>query len=443
MLNDPQWLARQLAEQQPRHNDQRKPMQRDKARIMHSAAFRRLQAKTQVLGVGMHDFYRTRLTHSLEAAQIGTGIAARLRQNHPALIEVIGDDNLIESLCLAHDLGHPPYGHGGEVALNYMMRDHGGFEGNGQTFRILTRLEPYTRHHGMNLTRRTLLGLIKYPMLFSELQENSPKTPLANFRQLQAEQWLPPKGIFDDDADTLEWVLAPFSDSDKQLLKTTGTNSKNQRRSLHHSLDCAIMELADDIAYSVHDLEDAIVMGIVSKSHWQEQVAVPINGIDGCYLADQIDEIGAKLFSDEHHLRKDAIGTLVNAFVTHTHIADNDAFESPLLKYNAVMEPSYERCLSILKHFVFEFVIRKPEVQILEYKGQQIVMELFEAFESDPLRLLPRATQQRWQQAQQVGNGHRIIADYISGMTDAFAARLHQNLFTSQMGSLSELHSPF
>ncbi|WP_035415565.1 anti-phage deoxyguanosine triphosphatase [Ferrimonas kyonanensis] len=441
---DSHWLARRFAEHKPRQDDQRSPLQRDKARIMHSAAFRRLQAKTQVLGVGMNDFYRTRLTHSLEAAQIGTGIAAQLRCNSPEFADLIGSDNLIESLCLAHDLGHPPYGHGGEVALNYMMRDHGGFEGNGQTFRILTRLEPYTREYGMNLTRRTLLGILKYPVLMSALGSSAPRQGVDNFRQLKAQQWLPGKGVFDDDADLLSWVLEPFSNADRQRLTRTRSNPAGQQRAQYHSLDCSIMELADDIAYSVHDLEDAIVMGIVNYRSWRENVADPIAGIDGTYLAGQMETIGKKLFSDEHHLRKDAIGTLVNAFVTHSHIVAQGEFESPLLSHHAVIEPAYAECLGYLKRFVLRYVIQKPEVQILEYKGQQIVMELFEAFASDPNRLLPRSTQKRWQAACEQGHsGHRVIADYISGMTDEFAARLHQNLFTPKSGNLAELHSPF
>ncbi|MGL4712962.1 MAG: dGTP triphosphohydrolase, partial [Shewanella sp.] len=163
------WQERRHGEDKQRRNDHRSPFQRDRARILHSAAFRRLQAKTQVLGVGMNDFYRTRLTHSLEVSQIGTGIAAQLRRKYPQYKQLLCSMSLLESQCLAHDIGHPPFGHGGEVALNYMMRDHGGFEGNGQTFRILSKLEPYTLDFGMNLCRRTMLGILKYPAPRSQL----------------------------------------------------------------------------------------------------------------------------------------------------------------------------------------------------------------------------------------------------------------------------------
>ncbi|MEY8213805.1 MAG: dNTP triphosphohydrolase, partial [Colwellia sp.] len=165
------WLERRLQKVPQRQQDHRDPFRRDRARILHSAAFRRLQSKTQVMGSGQGDFYRTRLTHSLEASQIGSGITAQLRYKHPQKCQVLfpQSDSLIEAICLAHDIGHPPFGHGGEIALHYMMREHGGFEGNGQTFRIVARLEPFSEHHGMNLTRRTLLGLMKYPQTLAQL----------------------------------------------------------------------------------------------------------------------------------------------------------------------------------------------------------------------------------------------------------------------------------
>ncbi|WP_110457911.1 anti-phage deoxyguanosine triphosphatase [Shewanella algidipiscicola] len=435
------WHERRLGEDKQRRNDHRSPYQRDRARILHSAAFRRLQAKTQVLGVGMNDFYRTRLTHSLEVSQIGTGICAQLKQKYPELLSLLDSMSLIESLCLAHDLGHPPFGHGGEVALNYMMRSDGGFEGNGQTFRILTALEPYTEHYGMNLCRRTLLGVLKYPACHSQLYQSLPKPTVNSYRQLKPSQWQPVKGIFDEDKPILDWVLAPLSNNDAALFVSNTTLDPNQhKRTLYKSLDCSIMELADDTAYAIHDLEDAIVMGIVTQAMWQEDVADKLAASDDSWIRQEFVNIGTKLFACEHHLRKDAIGTLVNGFVTAIEINDNSDFNEPLLRYNAVLEPAFQHALDILKQFVYRRVIRKPEIQMLEYKGQQIVMELFEAFASDPQRLLPLNTQERWQTTyDNNGNAHRVIADYISGMTDEFAARLHQHLFSARAGSLIDL----
>ena len=437
----PIWLQRRHGEDKHRRNDHRSPYQRDRARILHSAAFRRLQAKTQVLGVGMNDFYRTRLTHSLEVSQIGTGIAAQLKNKYPQQNFLLDSTSLIESLCLAHDIGHPPFGHGGETALNYMMRDHGGFEGNGQTFRILTRLEPYTQDFGMNLCRRTLLGVIKYPGLFSDLVSSSPNPEVINHRQLKPSEWPTVKGIFNDDSEILDWVLAPLSPQDKALFIQSHKSGKSKHlRTQFKSFDCSIMELADDIAYAVHDLEDAIVMGIVNISQWQQDVVSHLSCSSDNWIKQEFITIGDKLFSHEHHLRKDAIGTLVNGFVTAIGIEENSQFEEPLLRFNAKLEPEFQVALDVLKQFVYRYVIRKPEIQMLEYKGQQIVMELFEAFASDPERLLPSNTQTRWDNAKQEGlNCHRVIADYISGMTDEFAARLHQQLFSPKSSSMLDL----
>jgi dGTPase len=435
------WHERRLGENKQRRNDHRSPYQRDRARILHSAAFRRLQAKTQVLGVGMNDFYRTRLTHSLEVSQIGTGICAQLKQKYPQLISLLDSMSLIESLCLAHDIGHPPFGHGGEVALNYMMRNDGGFEGNGQTFRILTALEPYTQFYGMNLCRRTLLGILKYPACHAELYQSHPKPEVSNYRQLKPSQWQPVKGIYDEDQPIVDWVLSPLSLADrKRFLATKTVDPGEHKRTLYKSLDCSIMELADDTAYAIHDLEDAIVMGIVTQAMWQQDVVDKLTSSRDPWIEQEFATIGDKLFSTAHHLRKDAIGTLVNGFVTAITIDDNPDFDEPLLRYNAALEPPFQEALDILKQFVYWRVIRKPEIQMLEYKGQQIVMELFEAFASDPQRLLPLNTQERWQTTCATdGNSHRVIADYISGMTDEFAARLHQHLFSARVGSLIDL----
>ncbi|MFQ6370955.1 anti-phage deoxyguanosine triphosphatase [Shewanella sp. YIC-542] len=436
------WLERREQDCQ-RHNDHRTPYQRDRARIMHSAAFRRLQAKTQVLGVGMNDFYRTRLTHSLEVAQIGTGIAAQLRHGYPQLQPWLDSMSLIESLCLAHDIGHPPYGHGGESALNYMMRSHGGFEGNGQTFRILAKLEPYTEHVGMNLTRRTLLGIMKYPALADTLRQPMAESHITHYRQLKPSQWPPVKGIFNDDAAVFHWVLAPLPEDERQIFIAPAAppNGSGHQRTRHKSFDCSIMELADDIAYAVHDLEDAIVMGIVSRSQWRDFVVPQLEQLSDIWMKQYLTQIDSVLFSEKHYCRKDAIGTLVNALVTAIGIEEKPLFTEPLLHYQAVLASPYDQLLEILKQFVLTFVVRKPEIQILEYKGQQIVMELFEALASDPMRLLPLNTQARWQCVQQNGgNSLRVIADYIAGMTDEFAARLHQQLFSPRAASLMDFN---
>jgi len=438
----PKWLQR-LAEEpeKKRRLDQRTPFHRDKARVLHSAAFRRLQSKTQIHNNGLSDFYRTRLTHSLEVSQIGSGIVERLKLAQPEFTELLPSSNLMETICLSHDIGHPPFGHGGETALNYMMLEHGGFEGNGQTFRIVTQLEPYTEFNGMNLTRRSLLGLLKYPICLSELSAPYPVDNSRNFRQLKTEEWMPPKGIYNHDKQLLEAVLSPLSAKDRLLFSSLRTPKKGEehqhKKSRYKSLDCSIMEFADDIAYGVHDLEDAIAMGIVTKTLWQENVATQLAEITDFCLVDNITEITNNLFSQQHFKRKDAIGALVNALITSIEIRKvKGEFEEPLLAYNAYLTPAMFQVLTILKQFVLQYVIKIPDLQILEYRGQQIVMELFEAFNAGPMRFLPEPIRQLWKaQEGDESREKRVLADYISSLTDNHALRLHASLFSSNQTS--------
>ena len=438
------WLARRLKKVTNRQQDHRDPFQRDRARILHSASFRRLQSKTQVMGSGQSDFYRTRLTHSLEAAQIGSGITAQLRCKHPELSEALfpKSDSLIETICLAHDIGHPPFGHGGEVALNYMMRNHGGFEGNGQTLRIVARLETFSEHYGMNLSRRTLLGLIKYPQFLSRLTNTTDREEVNNFRQLKAGDWHPPKGLYHDDEDIIDWVLEPLCKSDRDLFQSTILPAENKHyKTRFKSLDCSIMELADDIAYGIHDLEDAIVTKVVNSYDFEREVIQKLANIDDEWLQEYSVTLTEKLFSDHHHLQKDAIGGLVNYLITAIKLEDlnkqNDInFNEPLLRYNATLSTQTAQVLKIFKDFVYEYVIKLTSLQRLEYRGQQIVMELFEALSSDPIRLLPKNSAQRWQHAvDNKENPERVIADYIAGMTDDYATRLYQSLFNAHGAS--------
>ncbi len=443
------WLARRLKKVTNRQQDHRDPFQRDRARILHSASFRRLQSKTQVMGSGQSDFYRTRLTHSLEAAQIGSGITAQLRCKYPELSNAIfpTSDSLIETICLAHDIGHPPFGHGGEVALHYMMRNHGGFEGNGQTLRIVARLETFSEHYGMNLSRRTILGLIKYPQFLSELDNNSNREEVDNFRQLKAGDWHPPKGVYLDDKDILQWVLKPLGKNDRALFQSRILPDKNKHfKTQFKSLDCSIMELADDIAYGIHDLEDAIVTRVVNRNDFEREVIEKLVLIDDAWLQDYSKTLTDKLFSEHHHLQKDAIGGLVNYLITAIKITDLNEqdgieFEEPLLRYNATLSKQTAQALKVFKDFVYEYVIKLTSLQRLEYRGQQIVMELFEALSSDPLRLLPTNSARRWQHAvDNQENPERIIADYIAGMTDDYATRLYQTLFNADHSSDYQLN---
>ncbi|NQZ23070.1 MAG: deoxyguanosinetriphosphate triphosphohydrolase family protein [Colwellia sp.] len=431
------WQQRKVTSVAKRQHDHRSVFQRDRARILHSAAFRRLQSKTQVMGSGQSDFYRTRLTHSLEAAQIGSGISAQLRNKHSQLCSVLfpNDDTLIESICLAHDIGHPPFGHGGEVALNFMMRDHGGFEGNGQTFRIVSHLEPFSEFYGMNLSRRTLLGLIKYPQTLANLTQLSLPVAPHSFRQLKAADWHPAKGLYSDDTEMFNWVLSPLSKTDRECFQSMKVLKNKHSKTLFKSLDCSIMELADDIAYGIHDLEDAIVTGIVNQQDFEKEVISKLKVIDEPWLQAYCIDLSDKLFSEHHYIQKEAIGGLVNYLITEIKLVDLNEddhinFAEPLLRFNAQLPINIAQVLQVFKDFVFSFVIKQTAIQQNEYRGQQIVMELFEALASDPVRLLPKHTVQRWLYANKNNlNEYRVIADYVSGMTDDYATKLYKMLF--------------
>ena len=195
------------------------------------------------------------------------------------------------------------------------------------------------------------------------------------------------------------------------------------------------MELADDIAYGIHDLEDAIVTGIVSQQDFDKEVILKLKGIDEPWLQGYCLDLSDKLFSERHYIQKEAIGALVNFLITEIRLVDlneneHTKFAEPLLRYNAQLPQNIAEVLQVFKDFVFSFVIKQTAIQQHEYRGQQIVMELFEALASDPARLLPKHTVQRWLYAKDNNlNEYRVIADYVSGMTDDYATKLYQTLF--------------
>ena len=436
------WHERQSGYQESRENDYRTPYQRDRARIIHSAAFRRLQSKTQILAIRQNDYSRTRLTHSLEVAQIGNGIVHQLKHSSPQEANFqtwLADDALIETICLSHDIGHPPFGHGGEVALNYMMQSNGGFEGNAQSLRILGKRGSYSPTYGMDVTRRTLLGVLKYPVLHANVVGKYPEKP-TSFRQFKASNWSPPKCVYQEEQDLLDWILEPFSEADRTLLQTVQRKHPDgHAKATHASFDTSIMDLADDIAYGVHDLEDAIVLGMVTKDTWLEHLEPKLAALASPYLAENLNSIRTQLFSRQSHLRKEAIGSLVSWFITSCKVIENTRFEHPLLRFQVGLPEGQRQALNLLKQFEMQHIIQRPEVQMLVYKGQQMLLEMFEAYTADPNRLLPREIATEWRKSQDNGeNGLRIICDYMASMTDDYASRMYNKLFVPSLGSVFE-----
>ncbi len=434
------WQERQSGSSLSRNNDFRTPYQRDRARIIHSAAFRRLQSKTQILAIRQNDYSRTRLTHSLEVAQIGSGIVHQLKYAFPDNIQLqewLAEEALMETICLSHDIGHPPFGHGGEVALNFMMTEYGGFEGNGQSLRILGKRGSYSPTYGMDITRRSLLGVLKYPVPYQKVVGTYPSKP-TNFRQIKASVWSPPKCIYEEEKQLLDWILSPFSEQDKASFQQVySSGNKRHQYSSHSSFDSSIMDLADDIAYGVHDLEDAIVLGMVTQSMWETHLQPILIDLDNAFLQDQLPLLKKNLFSGESHLRKDAIGQLVSWFITSCAVEENPLFQHPLLRFQVTLPAIQQTVLNALKEFEMQHIILKPEVQMLVYKGQQMIMEIFDALSSDPMRLLPREIAKEWHDTEKNGeNCHRIICDYMASMTDDYANRLYNKLFVPSLGSV-------
>lgn len=416
------WFAEPL-----RIDDERNDYLRDKCRILHSAAFRRLQAKTQVMGVGEGDYHRTRLTHSIEAAQIGEGIVIHLRRKHDETTDIgkwLPTNDLIAAACYAHDLGHPPFGHGGERALHRKMVQHGGFEGNGQTLRILTRLERYHRNNGINPTRRLFLAVLKYPKPYSSYSQKTYSDK-------------PPKCYFDEEKDIVGWALdAPFEINESKIFQL---ETQSNGRPKHRSLDCSILELADDIAYGVHDIEDIIARKLATPADIVEKLSNVFKnfGTNSALISGEsskgvsIEEFREKL-NGESWKRKELMGKLVNLFVTSVKIKQEPSFTHPILRYRAFLDHELEELLGALKLACFELVINRAQVQQLEFRGQVIVDKLFEAFESHPEKLIPKSS---WEYLDFEQNTNRRVCDYIAGMTDPYAERIYKRLFVPGTGS--------
>ena len=437
------WQERKFTpSNEEKKGDVRSEWERDYARLIHSSAFRRLQAKTQVLGLGESDFYRTRLTHSMEVAQIGIGILKFLQEKYSTNNEIkcaLPTSALMGSICLAHDIGHPPFGHGGEVALNICMRGFGGFEGNGQTLRILSKLDKYTASNGMNPTRRLLLGVLKYPVNYSKLL-----VPDA-YEELRQPKWLskaskqhPPKCYLDDEEDLVNnWVLKPFASDERESFLAFEKDPKTgHMKTKFHSLDTSIMELADDISYSLHDFEDAISLGMITLLDWKKHNRGFEYKFNNCDI--NFETLTDNLFGEESYKRKNAIGSLVNALITNTYVKDAGVPNavSPLIKWNAYLEENHEVMREHIFKLVKQKVIKSTNVQQLELKGQKIVIELFEALDSDPTRLLPSVTKLRYESASSPTEQKRVICDYVSGMTDDYAARLYEKIYYPHKGSI-------
>lgn len=410
----------------PRANDIRNEYQRDRARIIHSAAFRRLQGKTQVMGVGEGDFHRTRLTHSIECAQLGNGLLQQILLTKGTLPDPLlpwrPDRDLIEAACFAHDLGHPPFGHGGEKALQSLMAQKGGFEGNGQTLRIVTRLEKYSEPGiGLDPTRRLILAVLKYPVAYSLFASEKYRNK-------------PPKCYFDEEQKVVDWALEDFSADDRDLL----TRRDEQEKPKYRTFDSSIMELADDIAYGIHDIEDIVARHLVDRDELTNSIKAAFDEAGGS-LSTGVDtvspnEVCACLFDDSYK-RKQMVSRLVNLFLTQVRVNPVSEFEHPLLAYQAGLPDEHGRVLKRLRNLTLKLVASKAKVQQLESRGQMVVTRIYESLLSDPEKLIP---QQSWETGDNEATTERRVCDYVAGMTDSYAEKVYRRLFEPGYGSSAD-----
>ena len=391
----------------------RTPFERDRARLVHSAALRRLGAKAQVLVPASDDFVRTRLTHTLEVAQVGRELAKALGC----------DPDVVDSACLAHDLGHPPYGHNGERALAEVSAHIGGFEGNAQTLRLLTRLEPKVIDPssglgvGLNLTRATLDASLKYPWTATEAPVRPDGTPSGKF------------GVYDDDADAFAWVRAGAP---------AGVRC----------LEAEVMDLADDVSYSVHDVEDAVVggrldLGVLDHAAERERVLTQVRGWYGDLVPDdalhdamtRMPTIASWVRGHDGSRRalaalKDLTSELIGRFCGAAIGATRERYgDGPLTRYAArlvVPETTLAEIL-VLKGLAVTYVMAPREAEPLHARQREMLHSLVDILLRRPEQLeAPFAGD--WAAAPDDAARLRVVVDQVASLTDVSAVSWHVRL---------------
>ena len=407
--------------------DYRSPFQIDRDRVLHTPTFRRLQNKTQVFWSGEYDFYRTRLTHSLEVAQIGKSICLWLKSQSDGPLEpdFFIDPDLIEATCLAHDLGHPPFGHAGERSLNHLMADQGGFEGNAQTLRLLTERIFSAKRTGMDPTRAFVDGILKYKSLWSELKTSLGHNPHNHF-------------IYDDQQSQLDWVLAGH---DFPLELPPG-----KARDSFKSIECQVMDWADDTAYSLNDLSDSVRAGflhIEKIEAWAERRNHPIG--EATPLGDLIRAIRQR--------RVDPfVGKRIGHYIRATSLESQTNFLSHLTnrhRYQLVIDEHAKAESEIFKKLAFEVVFLSPQLKQLELKGSRMLRQLWEvlgtryidreSIDGQNFQLMSAENADEITATDCAATRARLICDYLAGMTDGYAARTYKRLFSPDFGSIGDL----
>ncbi len=435
-------LEREYPEPPQSPRDHRHPSERDRDRILHSSAFRRLQGKTQVLGIGQADFYRTRLTHSIEVAQLARAIASNMLIEEPQLSHCLTSE-LAEAVALAHDLGHPPFGHAGEKALDGCMKGVSKgdrvlrFEGNAQTFHVLVSAEPKSPSYpGLNLTRSTLAGVMKYP--YEQETGND-------------------KFIFASDEETARWALRNGTE-----LLTSQDMEKGVRPQT--SFACQVLDWADDCAYSTHDIEDALQAqflrpGDLKDARFAQRVAQhyeetreseSVPTLTLTEVRERLRVLERRIrppdSGDERAHRKEALRNILNELITEVTVERRPASRRSDYAWRLVV-PAESRILSVLcKSIVWEAVITEPRVAAMSTKGKEILHDLFslllgELVEKRSCALFPRYYRPLIEASMDKGEAEaaRGVCNFLALLTDMDALRLHALLRGSKASSIFDL----
>ena len=421
-------------------SEDRDEYEKDYARLIQSPAFRRLQGKSQVFGAGSGDYYRTRLTHSIEVSQIAREVARRLGKTYPLLSQkahpgLMLVPEVVECAALAHDLGHPPFGHKGEEVLNRILRERFGipYEGNAQNFRILMFLEKRAgSQRGLDLSAAVLLAINKYPFSLSDpaRMKGVYEMEWAGIHELR-EKWEMPKGC--------------------------------------STLEAQLMDLCDDIAYSTHDIEDGIRAGkiILSEDFFEDERL--INGVvheiihdpaslqavqwertnmkemvkrvlESYYL--QWKSVYVQYGRETSRTRREMKARWVSRFANGVGIIDDAKTCWKRVTFVKDGEEDLEllRTLEILKKLAWVTLIKDFRVQRLQKRSENMLMRLWDSLQHyDTGRLLlPPDWVETYDRQRKEWPWERLVADYIAGMTDSYAEKVYTELFASRIGSIYE-----
>jgi dGTPase len=421
-------------------SEERDEYEKDYARLIQSPAFRRLQGKSQVFGAGSGDYYRTRLTHSLEVSQIAREVARRMQKEYPFLAKkehpgLMLDPAVVECAAIAHDLGHPPFGHKGEEVLNRLLAEEHGlaYEGNAQNFRILMFLEKRAGSgSGLDLSAAVLLGINKYPY------------------SLEEEGRI--KGVY-----AMEWEAIDYLRQSWAMPKGCAT------------LEAQLMDLCDDIAYSTHDIEDGIRAGkiLMNPTFFEDKrllenliqeivddqgnvevgwEQVDMHAMVKQVLADYLTQwelIYAECNYESSRTRREMKARWVSRFAQQVGIIDDvrKGWKRVTFVRDGQEDLQLLRTMEILKKLAWVTLIKDFRVQRLQKRSEIMLQRLwgsFKIYETGRMIIPPDWTQS-YEQHKNKWSWPRMVADYISGMTDAYAEKVYAELFASKSGSIYEM----